>query len=366
MRKIFLPLIFLLLFIPLSPKFASADSQVFIRGRNGVYTINLYSDFYGRNFIKNEEKVIEDIIKKEKVLPKNARLTLENFNECKIVAGKNGWEVDKLQFLKDLKSAVDLTGGAISLKYKDILPTYDKEDIERCSYLRGEFRTEFVFNSSRVQNIMLATSAINGYMLDVGETFSFNRVVGKRTESRGYKMAKIIVGGEFVEGIGGGVCQASTTLYNSALVSGLEIVEAHRHSLLVSYVEPSFDAMVNETICDLKFKNTTSMPVFLFGKVDSRGVRFKIYGEEKRYEIVRESVVLEEIKPKTNTVVNGELAPNEIKVLISPKKGCKSEGYVKKVALGEVLSRTLLRKDTYQAVDGVTEIGDREVFEEDE
>ena len=365
MRKFFLPLI-LILFILCNPKFARAQAEVILRGRNGVYTINVCSDFYGRNYIKNEKKVVEDILKKEKVLPKNPKLLLENFTDIKIEAGENGWEVDRRSLIRDLKSAVDLSGGVITLKYNDILPKYENKDIEKCSYLRGTFRTEYAFNSDRVQNIMLATSSINGYMLDAGETFSFNKVVGKRTESRGYKIAKIIVSGEFVEGVGGGVCQASTTLYNSALISGLEIIEAHRHSLLVNYIEPSFDAMVNSESCDLKFKNTTNMPVFLFGKVDSRGVTFKVFGERKNYDIVRESVVLTEIIPKTNTVINSELELGETKVLITPKKGYKSEGYIKKVINGEVVNRTLIRKDSYLAVDGVTEIGDGEVKKENE
>lgn len=96
-----------------------------------------------------------------------------------------------------------------------------------------------------MHNIALAAEKINGCILADGEEFSFNGRVGARTESNGFLSAPIILEGDFVEGVGGGVCQASTTVYNAALLAGMEITEQHPHSLRVGYVEPSFDAMVS-------------------------------------------------------------------------------------------------------------------------
>lgn len=104
-----------------------------------------------------------------------------------------------------------------------------------------------------------------------GEEFSFNAAVGERTEERGYSTAKVIENGKFVEGVGGGVCQVSSTVYNCALLSGLTVTERHRHSLAVSYVEPSFDAMVSYSYADLRFYNDTGKSVFIVADADGEG-----------------------------------------------------------------------------------------------
>ncbi|HKL94383.1 MAG TPA: VanW family protein, partial [Clostridia bacterium] len=106
--------------------------------------------------------------------------------------------------------------------------------------LRATFSTTYSNSSpNRKHNIKLAASKLN-ITLYPDEIFSFNRIVGERSEARGFLTAHIILDGKFVDGVGGGVCQVSTTLYNCALLSDLEILCAHRHSLPVSYVAPSF------------------------------------------------------------------------------------------------------------------------------
>lgn len=117
--------------------------------------------------------------------------------------------------------------------------------------------------SNRVSNIRLAAQKINGYILKPGETFSFNEVVGKRNYENGYKKSRILVNGKGDEGVGGGICQLSSTLYNAAEKSGLEIIERHSHSGEVSYVPRGRDAAVSYGYKDLKFKNINSYPVKL-------------------------------------------------------------------------------------------------------
>ena len=112
----------------------------------------------------------------------------------------------------------------------------------------------------RCENIAIAAELISGITVQPYGEFSFNQTVGKRTEEAGFQQAKIIVNGEYVLGTGGGVCQVSTTLYNAALKSGLTVTEFHPHSLQVSYVPPSRDAMVS-TQSDLCFINPHSFPV---------------------------------------------------------------------------------------------------------
>ena len=110
---------------------------------------------------------------------------------------------------------------------------------------------------NRSINIALSADAINGTVVKPGEEFSFNETVGQRTADRGYKSATIISGGRFVNGIGGGICQVSGTLFNAAVLAGMEITERRNHGLKVSYLPGGRDATVSWGEIDLKFKNTS-------------------------------------------------------------------------------------------------------------
>lgn len=116
-------------------------------------------------------------------------------------------------------------------------------------------------DENRVNNIRLASQKINGFVLKPGETFSFNKIVGKRDYSKGYKKAKVLVNGESNEGVGGGICQLSSTVYNAALKSGMQIIERHTHSGEVGYIPRGQDAAVSYGYKDLKFKNVNNYPV---------------------------------------------------------------------------------------------------------
>ncbi|MDE6302573.1 MAG: VanW family protein, partial [Clostridia bacterium] len=120
---------------------------------------------------------------------------------------------------------------------------------------------------SRKHNIELASRKVDGTVLYPEDEFSFNETVGMRTKANGFEAALIIQDGTFVEGVGGGVCQVSSTIYNCALLAGLDISHVRPHSLPVSYVAPSFDAMVSSAT-DFRFVNTMSGAVTLKVKTD--------------------------------------------------------------------------------------------------
>jgi vancomycin resistance protein YoaR len=132
-------------------------------------------------------------------------------------------------------------------------------------------------NTDRINNILLATKKINGYKLRPGEVFSFNDIVGKRDAENGFKMAAIIVNGEYGEDMGGGVCQLSSTIFNAADKAGMEIIERHSHSKAVKYVPPGRDAAVSYGYLDLKFKNTKSYTVELKARVEDKKLKVYIY-----------------------------------------------------------------------------------------
>ncbi len=200
----------------------------------------------------------------------------------------------------------------------------------------------------RCENIAIAASLIHGVTVQAYGEFSFNGVVGKRTEEAGFQQAKIIVNGEYVSGVGGGVCQVSTTLYNAALKSGLEAVEYRPHSLRVGYIPPSRDAMVSGS-SDLKLFNPHSFPVYLSAEVFEGGIRVAFFGKNEGYRYELNSNILAEIPPPEPIVKEGE----KDEILRSPKNGVKSECYLECYKGGQLLFRKRLRTDEYRPVQAI-------------
>jgi len=131
-----------------------------------------------------------------------------------------------------------------------------------------EFSTELLDKESgRLSNIKLACQAVNDMQLNSGDEFSFNDVVGERTEERGYEEATILVGTKKGKGYGGGVCQLSSTIYNAALEANLEITERHQHQNAVGYIELGRDAAVSYGTENLKFINTLGFPIKIQAQV---------------------------------------------------------------------------------------------------
>jgi vancomycin resistance protein YoaR len=229
------------------------------------------------------------------------------------------------------------------------------------THLRARFSTPVAASTEdRRHNVRLALSAFNGLCIPAGTEVSFNALVGARTAARGYRESKIIVDGRFEEGIGGGVCQASTTLYNAALLADLT-VKANRHTLPVAYVLPSFDAMVNAGSSDLKIKNGGTAPVYVRTGGDEGSVFVEIYGTRLPYKIVRKSVTTD-IVPHTGyeTVADTEgkhaekvFFRNETAVLSEPKDGLKSEGYLLYYDGKTLLNEKKIRTDAYRPTKGV-------------
>lgn len=249
-----------------------------------------------------------------------------------------------------------------TLTVKAVGYPYYKSDKGLC--VRSSFYTMYSTSSSeRKSNIKLATRSLNNYFLDVGAEFSFNKTVGERTEKRGYKTSKIIFNGKFIEGIGGGVCQVSSTLYNAVILAGLLITECHPHSLPVSYVSPSFDAMVNSGTADLRFINNTSNPIIINACATDERVKITIYGEQMMEKIITESLITAEIEAPEEQQIEDEkgeypdLHEGEKRVITYSKKGLKSKGYLIKYREGKMIEKIKIREDKYSAMRGVIVLG---------
>ncbi|RTE11529.1 VanW family protein [Paenibacillus whitsoniae] len=162
---------------------------------------------------------------------------------------------------------------------------YPKVDSELLASIRvrpiGYYVTYFNSrNHHRFTNLKLAAQAINNYVVLPGETFSFNQVVGMRTRGRGYMSAKVIVRGEFSEGIGGGICQISSTLYNAVDRAGLRIIERYSHSRSVPYVPHGRDATVNWGGPDFSFRNDYNEAVLIRAHAGGGQVVVQLFSSE--------------------------------------------------------------------------------------
>ncbi len=154
---------------------------------------------------------------------------------------------------------------------------------------------------SQVFNAVLATRKIGNVVLAPGATFSFLQTVGPWTADMGYKKAPVSYDGELVNSWGGGVCQVSTTLYNAALLSGLEIVERHRHHWPARYAPLGRDAAVAYGDIDLKFRNNLPVPVRIIGSIEGEKLAFRVQSSYHPRYTVR-------IEPETRAV----MLPNEV------------------------------------------------------
>lgn len=155
--------------------------------------------------------------------------------------------------------------------------------------LLGTFSTKYVNNPDRTTNLRLASNKINGKVIMPEEEFSFNKIVGKRTEAAGYRNAAIFSDGQVTDGLGGGICQITSTLYNAVVFANLKITSRRNHMFVPSYVTGGRDATVVYGSTDFKFKNSRSYPIKIVSSVEGGIAKVSIYGyknpNDPEYEI---------------------------------------------------------------------------------
>lgn len=270
---------------------------------------------------------------------------------------------DYSETLARVLEALEGNKSEVALVTRVDIPELTEEILRERTKQLSSFTTTFdEGNANRVHNIRLAAQKLAGAVLQPRSEFSFNERVGKRTTENGFKESVVIFDGEFVKGVGGGVCQLSTTLFNAALRAGLTVTESRNHSLSVSYVPPSLDAMVSE-YSDLKLYNPYDTPVYLNARVAGGSVSVECFGLPDGFKYGTESVVLYRLAPPPDAVVEGE----EDKILRAAKEGIASECYrLVYDRQGRLLSRELLRRDNYAIVRGMRQVKKAELPEESE
>ncbi len=170
----------------------------------------------------------------------------------------------------------------IETPVKEIQANVTKAQLSQVKDVIGKYSTKYSGSGSsgRVINMRVAASRLNGKIINPGEVFSTNECFGESTPENGYKLAGAYINGKLDQDYGGGVCQVSSTLYNAVLRAELDVVERSNHSLTVGYVPRGFDATLAGDYIDFKFKNDTSVPVYIESGLTGNQVSITLYGKE--------------------------------------------------------------------------------------
>ena len=250
--------------------------------------------------------------------------------------------------------------------FVNVQTVYPNETVDHISSQMGliaSAQTKVSGNRNRRSNVQLALSTLNGRRVESGEVFSFNGIVGERTEAAGYKMAGAFIDGLSAEEVGGGICQVSTTLFNAIAKADLELISRSAHSRPVAYVDKGKDAAVSWPSQDFRFMNDTPYPVFIYTSYDeeSRQCYVAIYGQtlENGVYITIEAEVIEEIEPGEDVYVyTSELPTGYKEVIEEARYGYKCESYkVYHSADGKVTSRELYCRSSYPAAGARYKVG---------
>ena len=195
----------------------------------------------------------------------NAKVYISSSGKISISNATVGKELDIASTKESIYEAIENKNyKIIDLKVNTKEPKISTEDAKSVNTLLSEFSTKFsTSDSNRVANIALSAKSTSDVLLMPGEEFSYNNLTGKRTKANGYKEAPVIINGKLEQDVGGGVCQVSSTLFNSVLYSGLDVTSRRNHSLKSSYVSIGRDAMVSDGGSDFRFKNPYSHPVYI-------------------------------------------------------------------------------------------------------
>lgn len=246
----------------------------------------------------NVDAIHEDIFRE----PQNAYFTTEPYA---VFADVTGIDFDKEYLNSMIAENPEAEEYAIELQYSKAEITVQDLGMEAFPNLLGSWSTKYVNNPDRTTNLRLAANKIDGTVIMPGEIFSYNKVVGKRTIAAGYKNAAIYQDGEVTDGLGGGICQISTTLYNAAIDAGMLIEERRNHMFVPTYADAGKDATVVWGSTDFKFENRRAYPIKIETSVTGGVASVKIYGlkTDEEYDIYDLSIGSKVIKSTDSSLV---------------------------------------------------------------
>lgn len=309
------------------------------------WQVNLESS-YSESKIKDQ---VENIAEEMDQDPIDATFSFDNGN-FSVTEDQPGLKVIKEELVKTIEGNMEELKD-IDIPLEELNPKFTREYYGKINGVLGEYSTSFKGSSAgRVENIRLSARSFNNLVVHPGEEISYNEITGPKNSSNGYREAPVIFDGELVPGLGGGVCQTSTTLYNTLLLADLTITERSPHSLPPTYVSLGRDAAVASGYLDLKFKNTFDYPIYMTSKLVGNRVYFYVYGDaSSRDYTVRISEEITEFKPfTTKEILDETMEAGTEKIEQQGRNGYKSKTYKSIIKDGKVISSKQINSDYYR------------------
>lgn len=345
----------------------NAVNQAYCIGRSGNIVQKVYDAVLlsgngqqlevEESFDRQKLKAIVEKIKKEcDSVGKNAEISYVN--------GKISFKEESLHRNLDVDRNLKLIENQLikrdfadmELLVKEEKPKIVYDEIKAIEGVVSHYSTKFnKSDTNRTDNIKLACSRISNVLLMPGEVFSMNKALGPRTHENGYKEAPIIFKNELVPGTGGGVCQVSSTLYNTVLLAGLDVIEREHHSMTLSYISPGRDATITEESIDFRFVNDLDSPIFLHAAVNGNVLNISILGKKRDDGLLikLKTEVIKMYSPKPDIVILDNTLQYGQKVTErKAKKGIRVALYREAYKDNKLQWRQKLTEDYYKPIQG--------------
>lgn len=298
------------------------------------------------------------------VAPTEPRVMIDGPGRAHILPGRPGRRVDALALARGLQEAsLAVRFRTLEIPMEPVAPRHDPAELEPvlgAPALLSSYTTRVESpEGDRALNVALAAAALNGALLTPGETFSFNRFVGPRITERGYREAPVLVDGRFEVGVGGGVCQVSSTLYNAALLAGLGARGRSPHSLPVWYVPLARDATVSYNAVDLQLHNPLPHPVAIRAVVDGDRLTVQVWGPgDGRVPPYRLRTVVEAAWKATVVTVEDVALEGGARVIEAPgNTGYESTLWRELPLYGPAVARERINRSSYPMRPAVVRVG---------
>ena len=271
-----------------------------------------------------------------------------------LVPEVNGYGFDLPYYTQQL--AMAKAGEVITIQMEDLVPEVTLEELKKTYFadVLASYDSPHTANAARTKNLDLACKAIDGTILNPGDEFSFNKIVGERTKEKGYLAAIVYTdGGKSESQEGGGICQVASTIYTCTLLADLEVTERAPHMYLVTYVEPGMDATIYWPSLDYKFKNSTDMPLRVDASVSGGYVHIKLVGTKQEHDydhIKLRGVYASSTAWKTVAEINGK----KTEITIAKGAGVDANGKAIDLAVDAAGNKYILGSVTESEYTGYT------------
>ena len=340
-------------------------------GRTGNFFEQLKEQFYAYNQGKNIslvssynqsklKNIIVEISEALYAVPKNASLTI-TAGKRELVPEINGIKVDEVTAFSMADNSInEKISSEITIPATVTQPEITSETLRDITDILGTYTTHFNPRQvDRTHNVALASNYLDEKLLKSQEIFSFNKTIGQRTSSMGYRDAPVYIGEEIVPGIGGGICQISSTLYNTVLLANLELVERENHIRPVTYVPIGQDATIAGDIIDFKFKNNNESNIYIRSRMNYNEVTVEIYGKKpENFPVIK--IIAENLQVITpNTVVKQEkdMFVGTKEVEREGENGYRVTTYRLKYQDNKLVAKEKLYNDYYPVINELVKVG---------